>query len=354
MQIRIRNLVQELRKRSVIRALVAYGVVAWMLLQVADVTFDRLPIPENSMTVLIALVVTGFPVVAILAWAYELTARGIVRHNETDARAPRLAFLPFVAVVAVVAVGSGYLLYYLSQNFWESPRRSIAILPFTNSSGEAETEYFSDGLTEEIQSLIVRLNEFRVVALSTTRQFKDSVMDAKSIAERLGAEAVDSEFKTAFTDLVRKLIVAHTGDTISTGLRYLSKNNAYISRVAAIEGLFPNASVLVCFRHPFTHCRSLAAQHERFLAMHSEDAFARDYMKWIGHYDFGSNFRPIDFNRDGFGRPEKSDAAFWLRYWINDDQEAKRYFYGDDCVMCSSPWTNTQRKNWPEDAAASE
>jgi TolB-like protein/Flp pilus assembly protein TadD len=169
---------------------VAYGVVAWMLLQVADVTFDRLPIPENSMTVLIALVVIGFPVVAVLAWAYELTARGIVRHEETGTRAPRLAFLPFVAMVGVVAVGSGFLLYYLSQNFWESPRRSIAVLPFTNSGGEAETEYFSDGLTEEIQSLIVRLNEFRVVAMSTSREFKDSVMDVVAIANRLDAEAV--------------------------------------------------------------------------------------------------------------------------------------------------------------------
>jgi TolB-like protein/tetratricopeptide (TPR) repeat protein len=190
MQDRIRNLVQELRNRSVFRALVAYGVVAWMLLQVADVTFDRLPIPANSMTVLIVLVVIGFPIVAILAWAYELTARGIVRHAETGTRAPRLAFLPFVAVVGVVAVGSGLLLYYLSPNFWESPRRSIAVLPFANTSGEAETEYFSEGLTEEIQSLIIRLNEFRVVAMSTSRQFKDSVMDVVSIADQLGAEAV--------------------------------------------------------------------------------------------------------------------------------------------------------------------
>jgi TolB-like protein/Flp pilus assembly protein TadD len=190
MQNRISNLVQELRNRSVFRTLVAYGVVAWMLLQVADVTFDRLPIPENSMTVLIALVVIGFPVVAVLAWAYELTARGIVRHDTTGERAPRLAFLPFVAVVAIVAVASGSLLYYLSQNFWESPRRSIAVLPFTNSGGEAETEYFSDGLTEEIQSLIVRLNEFRVVAMSTSREFKDSVMDVVAIADRLDAEAV--------------------------------------------------------------------------------------------------------------------------------------------------------------------
>jgi TolB-like protein/Flp pilus assembly protein TadD len=190
MQNRIRNLIQELRNRSVFRALVAYAVVAWVLLQVADVTFDRLPIPGNSMTVLIVLVVIGFPIVAILAWAYELTTRGIVRHATLSERAPRLAFLPFVALVGVVALGGGYFLYYLSQDFWETPRRSIAVLPFANTSGEAETEYFSEGLTEEIQSLIVRLNEFRVVAMSTSRQFKDSVMDAVSIADQLHAEAV--------------------------------------------------------------------------------------------------------------------------------------------------------------------
>jgi dienelactone hydrolase len=39
----------------------------------------------------------------------------------------------------------------------------------------------------------------------------------------------------------------------------------------------------------------------------------------------------------------------WLRYWIYGDQDARRYFYGDDCVMCRAPWTSTQRKNWPED-----
>jgi TolB-like protein/Flp pilus assembly protein TadD len=190
MQNRITHLFEELRKRSVIRALVAYSVGAWMLLQVADVTFDRLPIPENSMTVLIAIVIIGFPIAGILAWAYELTARGIVRHDETTSAAPRLALLPFLAIVVGVTASGAGLLYYLSQNFWEPPRRSVAVLPFTNSGGAAETEYFSDGLTEEIQSLIVRLNEFRVVALSTSSQFKDSVMDAVAIADQLDAEAV--------------------------------------------------------------------------------------------------------------------------------------------------------------------
>jgi len=187
---RITHLFRELKNRSVIRALIAYSVAVWMLLQVADVTFDRLPIPDNSMEVLIAIVIIGFPIVGILAWAYELTASGLVRHKNAGGSAPRLALLPYLALVMVVTAGGAGLFYYLSQNFWEPPRRSIAVLPFTNTGDAADTGYFSDGLTEEIQSLIVRLNEFRVVALSTSSQFKDSVMDAVSIADQLGAEAV--------------------------------------------------------------------------------------------------------------------------------------------------------------------
>jgi TolB-like protein len=161
-----------------------------MLLQVADVTFDRLPLPDNAMTVLIVLVAVGFPVAAILAWGYEFTVQGIVRHEKTGGGAPRMPFVLYVGIVAVVALVTGSLLYFLSQNYWEPSRRSIAVLPFTNTSDDADAEYFSDGLTEEIQSLIVRLNEFRVVALSTTSQFKGTVIDVASIANRLGAEVV--------------------------------------------------------------------------------------------------------------------------------------------------------------------
>jgi len=190
MKYRFENLVEELKSRSVFRTMVAYSVAAWMILQVADVTFDRLPIPDSAMTILIALVISGFPIAFVLAWGYEITGRGIVRHEETAGGAPRIALLPYLTIVAFVAVGSGSLLYYVSQNFWEPSRRSIAVLPFTNQSSEADTDYFSDGLTEEIQSLIVRLNEFRVVALSTSNQLKDTVMDIATIANRLGAEVV--------------------------------------------------------------------------------------------------------------------------------------------------------------------
>ena len=187
---RIGNLMRELRKRSVIRAAVAYSVVAWMLLQVADITFGRLPIPESSMTVLIVLVIVGFPVTVVLAWAYEITLRGVVRHEEIDGNAQRIAFLPFILLVGVVTVGTGYGLYYLSLSYREPEPQSIAVLPFTNMSTAEGSEYFSNGLTEEIQSLLVRLNEFRVVALSSTFQLKDTALDIPTVARRLDVDVI--------------------------------------------------------------------------------------------------------------------------------------------------------------------
>ncbi len=58
-------------------------------------------------------------------------------------------------------------------------------------------------------------------------------------------------------------------------------------------------------------------QHRRFLAMHDEDPFAADYMRWIGHFDFGANFRPIDFFARGLSPAGAGSVDFWLRYWID-------------------------------------
>ena len=139
MKNRISKLFRELRSRSVIRATVMYTVVAWMLLQVADVTFDRLPIPDSSMTILIILVIIGFPITLVLAWAYEITLRGVVRHEESAGGAPKLAFLPFLSLVGIITLGAGYGLYHLSLRYWEPAPQSIAVLPFINMSSACVT-----------------------------------------------------------------------------------------------------------------------------------------------------------------------------------------------------------------------
>ena len=99
---------------------------------------------------------------------------------------------------------------------------------------------------------------------------------------------------------------------------YLSKNNANISRLGVLSQLFPDGSIIVAFREPSAHTASLMRQHARFWNAHASDSFARRYMAWIGHFEFGQNFRPINFEGwlDGRSIDLKPTADFWLRYWI--------------------------------------
>lgn len=144
----------------------------------------------------------------------------------------------------------------------------------------------------------------------------DRILRARYLAP-VPADAVTPEAAQGLRILVRKLLLAAKLRGESGKARYLSKNNANLSRLGAIESLFPTARVLVVFREPLAHVASLMAQHRRFLAGHAEDSFSRNYMRWIGHYEFGANLRPIDFDgrfaRDGV--PADVDAGFWLDYW---------------------------------------
>lgn len=129
-------------------------------------------------------------------------------------------------------------------------------------------------------------------------------------------EAITPEFRRAFERLLCKLqrLDARKRPDRS-GRRYLSKNNMNVARLDTLPVLFPDATILLCVRDPLTHASSLKVQHERFSALHQEHAFAMRYMEWIGHYDFGANFKPIDFAGTNETPPVSKDAEFWLGYW---------------------------------------
>lgn len=98
--------------------------------------------------------------------------------------------------------------------------------------------------------------------------------------------------------------------------RYASKNNFNIARLGWIARAFPDATILVPFREPVEHAASLLRQHRNFLQIHAGDPFARSYMAGIGHFDFGENLKPIDFDGWLSKAERSSDAlAFWLEYW---------------------------------------
>ena len=119
------------------------------------------------------------------------------------------------------------------------------------------------------------------------------------------------EFDGFFRAHVRKLLLLRGAS------RYVSKNNANISRIPKLVSTFSDAQVLVPFRSPIDQAVSMWRQHRNFMQIHADEPFTQRYMADLGHFDFGSNLRPIDFegwlDDDSVGTPE--GVEFWLQYW---------------------------------------
>jgi sulfotransferase family protein len=125
--------------------------------------------------------------------------------------------------------------------------------------------------------------------------------------------------------------------------RYLSKNNGNIARTDYLRRCWPQAVIIVPVREPVQHATSLLRQHRRFLDLHARDGFSREYMQGIGHFDFGANLRPIDF--DGWlstaGHTDPLTIGFWLEYWVAaygslDEHAATLHFLPYD-RFCADP-----------------
>ena len=129
--------------------------------------------------------------------------------------------------------------------------------------------------------------------------------------------------------------------------RYLSKNNQNIRRLGVISGTFPNAKILIPFRKPVQHARSLLSQHTKFIADSENDKFISHYMKWIGHTEFGPNYRPIHDGRLQF--KNDLDINHWLEQWYLTYKNCLRTMYSKPNVyfvcyeeLCKTPayWSN--------------
>lgn len=126
-------------------------------------------------------------------------------------------------------------------------------------------------------------------------------------------EQAKPDFDAYFKQHLRKIIALSAPEH-----RYVSKNNLNICRLPYLRRLFPDAHLVVPFRQPLQQATSLLNQHLNFLERHRDDKFARDYMAALGHFDFGENLKPVNF--DGWFeqtayRPDTIN--FWLSYWYH-------------------------------------
>ena len=181
-----------LRERGVLRVAASYAVIAWLALQIADVTLEPLGLPKWVMTALIIAAAVGFPIAIALAWFLEIGEHGIERDTAAEGVArPRTRGFRHYAdaiVIGVLLISVAVLLVRQSDLGKPEPPENpaIAVLPFENLSGDPEQEYFSDGLAEEVLDRLGRVPGLKVIARSSSFGFKGKDVDARTIAEKLG------------------------------------------------------------------------------------------------------------------------------------------------------------------------
>lgn len=179
----ISNFFSELRRRRVIRVIVLYAIAGWVVIEVASTVLPNLNLPAWTVTLVTALVVLGFVLAVVLAWAFDIGPGGI--HRTADAPPPASTVSPAPTDKQAAKTVSSRV------SGTEVPDlKSIAVLPFVNMSGDAENEYFSDGISEEILNLLVKLPTLRVASRTSSFAFKGKDFDIPEVARRLNVAAV--------------------------------------------------------------------------------------------------------------------------------------------------------------------
>src|SRR4029453_6514674 len=192
-----RSFFAELQRRNVYKVAIAYAVIAWLLMQIASQIFPFFEIPNWAVRLVVLLLIIGFPIALIIAWAFENTPEGIKLTEAADASGQRSrggAWIYIVVIGAALSVG----LFLLGR--YSAPARkaasaavsdkSIAVLPFENLSGNPENVYFTEGIQSEILTRLANIADLKVISRTSTQHFKSSPDNLRQIAQQLGVANV--------------------------------------------------------------------------------------------------------------------------------------------------------------------
>src|SRR5215831_15819459 len=184
----------ELKRRNVYKVAIAYAVVAWLLMQVSSQIFPFFEIPNWAVRLVVLLLIIGFPVALILAWAFELTPEGIKRTEDVDLSKSirrktgrKLDFL-IIAVLLLVIAGLLFQRFHpkVSPAVASSPEKSIAVLPFENLSEDKANAYFAEGIQEEILTRLANIADLKVISRTSTQRYQSKPVNLAEIAKQLG------------------------------------------------------------------------------------------------------------------------------------------------------------------------
>jgi len=219
------SLFEELKRRNVIRVGIAYVVVAWLLLQLADIVLNNVAAPHWVFYAVLLLLGIGFVLVVVFSWVFELTPEGLKRESEVDRSqsiTPQTGRKLDRLITALLVLA---LAYFVIDKFVLSPQReaarapataaqpaaepaapaepavpdrSIAVLPFIDMSPNHDQEYFSDGLSEELMNVLAKVPELRVAARTSAFFYKGKEVRIDEVGRELHvAHVLEGSVRTA-------------------------------------------------------------------------------------------------------------------------------------------------------------
>ena len=176
----------ELKRRRVIRVAIVYAVVGWVVVEVASTVLPPLNLPDWSVKLVIVLVALGFPIAVIMGWMLDRDQAGGSARAAPSAGA-QAAAMPVARPAPDPAIADAPPKPDAPAG---SERHTIAVLPFVNMSGDAENEYFSDGISEEILNLLTKLPQLKVSSRTSSFNLKGEKVDIPTAARQLGVDTI--------------------------------------------------------------------------------------------------------------------------------------------------------------------
>jgi TolB-like protein/Tfp pilus assembly protein PilF len=181
---------EEVKRRKVYRVAAAYIIAAGGIIQLASATFPAWELPSWALRLVILLVLVGFPIALILAWAFDITAQGIRATPETTAPRTRRRrnIIMLIATGVIISAATGFFL--LPRVAAHKVDKSIAVLPFENLSDEKENAYFADGVQDDVLTNLSKISDLRVISRTSVMQYRGRPTNLREIGKALGVSNI--------------------------------------------------------------------------------------------------------------------------------------------------------------------
>src|SRR6266699_649452 len=181
---------EEVKRRKVYRVAAAYVIAAGGIIQLASAAFPAWELPNWALRLVIMLLLIGFPIALILAWAFDVTPQGI--RATPCATAPRMHrrrnVIMLVATGAIVSAIAGFFL--LPRASARKIDKSIAVLPFENLSDEKENAYFADGIQDDILTNLSKISDLKVISRTSVMSYRGNARNIREIGKALGVSTI--------------------------------------------------------------------------------------------------------------------------------------------------------------------